>query len=213
MVKKTKYSKEDNIYTEVKQSVQEIKKIWTTIRRFDRLISRLAILEYQFERVFGTAGIEATAGGIKLSKLPKMPRAGKDITDKILKEMKLFNLVTVLRGDIKYEMIDNVVKHREELNKLYLEQRKILWRERVNIDKTSKEMAFRGGLLKLGRISIIMSLFFQFFNIAIALWEQKIKLDMERKRQSDWFKTKQEISKQVRDQAKDSQSKFRSVIP
>jgi len=68
MVKKTKYSKEDNIYLEVKQSIQEIKKIWTTIRKFDRTISRLAILQYQFEKLFGG---NATTTGAVITTIPR----------------------------------------------------------------------------------------------------------------------------------------------
>jgi len=206
MVKKTKYSKEDNIYLEVKQSIQEIKKIWTTIRRFDRTISRVATLQYQIERLFGTTGIEATTMAVNTAtKTQQALNFFSDMQKEVNKYQTMFKgiLTTKERVELGHN-IENMMK------KQYEKEAIKLWKKTV---EENKEMSFKGGLFKLGRIAILYSLISQIVNMAMALWEQKILLEMEQKRQNDWFKTKQEISKQVRDQAKDSQSKFRSVVP
>ena len=206
MVKKTKYSKEDNIYLEVKQSIQEIKKIWTTIRRFDRTISRVATLQYQFERLFGTTGIEATTMAVNTAtKTQQALNFFSDMQKEVNKYQTMFKDVLSTR-----QRVDLGLNIERMMKKQYEKDAIKLWKKTV---EENKEMSFKGGLFKLGRIAILYSLISQIVNMAMALWEQKILLEMEQKRQSDWFKTKQEISKQVRDQAKDSQSKFRSVVP
>ena len=206
MVKKTKYSKENNIYLEVKQSVQEIKKIWTTIRKFDRTISRVATLQYQIERLFGTTGIEATTMAVNTAtKTQQALNFFSDMQKEVNKYQTMFKGILTTR-----QRVDLGLNIERMMKKQYEKDAIKLWKKTV---EENKEMSFKGGLFKLGRIAILYSLISQIVNMAMALWEQKIKLEMEQKRQSDWFKTKQEISKQVRDQAKDSQSKFRSVVP
>ena len=206
MVKKTKYSKEDNIYLEVKQSIQEIKKIWTTIRRFDRTISRVATLQYQIERLFGTTGIEATTMAVNTAtKTQQALNFFSDMQKEVNKYQTMFKGVLSTR-----QRVDLGLNIERMMKKQYEKDAIKLWKKTV---EENKEMSFKGGLFKLGRIAILYSLISQIVNMAMALWEQKEAIRRERERQAEWSKTKTEISKQVRDQAKDSQSKFRSVVP
>ena len=206
MVKKTKYSKENNIYTDVKQSVQEIRKIWTTIRRFDRTISRVATLQYQIERLFGTTGIEATTMAVNTAtKTQQALNFFSDMQKEVNKYQTMFKGVLSTR-----QRVDLGLNIERMMKKQYEKDAIKLWKKTV---EENKEMSFKGGLFKLGRIAILYSLISQIVNMAMALWEQKEAIRRERERQAEWSKTKTEISKQVRDQAKDSQSKFRSVVP
>jgi len=224
---------------QIKEAVKDIRQINNIMRRFDGTIRRIERL-LQLTGVthgigiIGTAeaetGLQITTSGLQIttSRISRQTELQRRMIMKLLKkQIKITQIpssvwqgqvdVDYTEPEISYVTINDAKKLIEDKKgTVYLSRLLSLGKgrgmKRPSISMISNFLGPQAGTVAMYGM-LLLPLILQIVNMAVALWEQKEAIRRERERQAEWNKTKTEISKQVRDQAKDSQSKFRSVVP